>query len=78
MKKISKNLNKEYFIHEKIYSSNNNKNDKESKYLERIKLDKKIQENISKIENKNKINTEIGNKSFINKNKKNNNNQSDK
>jgi hypothetical protein len=74
VKNISKNLNKEYFIHEKIYSSN--KNDKESKYLERIKLDKKIKENISKIENKNKINNEIGNKSFINK--KNNNNQSDK
>ena len=40
MKKISKNLNKEYFIHEKIYSSNKN--------MQRIILDKKLKENIIK------------------------------
>ena len=37
IKKISKNLNKEYFIHEKIYSSNKN--------MQRIILDKKLKEN---------------------------------
>ena len=63
VKKLSKNLNKEYFIHEKIYSSN--KNEKENKNLERIKLDKKIKENIVKIENNNK--TPI-NKNNINSN----------
>ena len=40
IKKISKNLNKEYFIHEKIYSSNKN--------MQRIILDKKLKENIIK------------------------------
>ena len=40
IKKISKNLNKEYFIHEKIYSSNKN--------IQRILLDKKLKENSRK------------------------------
>ena len=55
IKKISKNLNKEYFIHEKIYSSNKN--------LQRIILDKKIKENSIKnsniINNQNKNQTQI-------------------
>ena len=48
-------------MHEKIYSSN--KNEKENKNLKSIKLDKKIKENIIKIENKNKT--------YINKNNNN-------
>ena len=40
IKKISKNLNKEYFIHEKIYLSNKN--------MQRIILDKKLKENNTK------------------------------
>ena len=40
IKKISKNLNKEYFIHEKIYSSNKN--------IQRILLDKKLKDNSRK------------------------------
>ena len=55
IKKISKNLNKEYFIHEKIYTSNKN--------LQRIILDKKIKENSIKnsniINNQNKNQTQI-------------------
>ena len=55
IKKISKNLNKEYFIHEKIYSSNKN--------LQRIILDKKIKENSIKNStinnNQNKNQTQI-------------------
>ena len=43
VKKISKNLNKEYFIHEKIYTIN--KNEKESKNVERIKMDRKMKKN---------------------------------
>ena len=43
IKKISKNLNKEYFIHEKIYSSNKN--------MQRIILDKKLKENSIKNSN---------------------------
>ena len=45
IKKISKNLNKEYFIHEKIYSSNKN--------VQRIALDKKLKENSIKNSNTN-------------------------
>ena len=47
IKKISKNLNKEYFIHEKIYSSNKN--------VQRIALDKKLKENSIKNSNNNNI-----------------------
>ena len=43
IKKISKNLNKEYFIHEKIYSSNKN--------MQRVILDKKLKENSIKNSN---------------------------
>jgi len=43
IKKISKNLNKEYFIHEKIYSSNKN--------MQRAILDKKLKENSIKNSN---------------------------
>ena len=72
IKKISKNLNKEYFIHEKIYSSNKN--------IQRIILDKKIKENSLKNtnmncqQNKNKtqiidnINNILNNESFNNNN----------
>jgi len=45
IKKISKNLNKEYFIHEKIYSSNKN--------MQRIILDKKLKENCIRNSNMN-------------------------
>ena len=45
IKKISKNLNKEYFIHEKIYSSNKN--------IQRITSDKKLKENSIKNSNNN-------------------------
>ena len=48
IKKISKNLNKEYFIHEKIYSSNKN--------VQRITLDKKLKENSIKNSNNNNNN----------------------
>ena len=43
IKKISKNLNKEYFIHEKIYCSNKN--------MQRVILDKKLKENSIKNSN---------------------------
>lgn len=43
IKKISKNLNKEYFIHEKIFSSNKN--------MQRVILDKKLKENSIKNSN---------------------------
>ena len=62
VKNISKNLNKEYFIHEKIYLSNKN-NEKDPKKMERIKLDKKMKEN--SIKNSNKSRTNIINKSYI-------------
>ena len=62
VKNISKNLNKEYFIHEKIYLSNKN-NEKDPKKIERIKLDKKMKEN--SIKNSNKSRTNIINKSYI-------------
>ena len=65
VKNISKNLNKEYFIHEKIYSSNKN-NEKEIRNIERIKLDKKMKEN--SIKNSNKSRTNIINKSYANTN----------
>ena len=65
VKNISKNLNKEYFIHEKIYSCNK-KNDKESKNLERIKINKKIKDNIK---NEKKLNMDSENKSFSNNRK---------
>ena len=55
IKNISKNLNKEYFIHEKIYSSNKN--------IQRILLDKKIKEN--SIKNSNMNNTLNKNKTQI-------------
>ena len=62
IKKISKNLNKEYFIHEKIYSSNKN--------MQRIILDKKLKENIiknSKGDFPNKNRTQIiDNKNILN------------
>ncbi len=45
IKKISKNLNKEYFIHEKIYASNKN--------VQRILLDRKLKENSIKNSNNN-------------------------
>ena len=45
IKKISKNLNKEYFIHEKIFSSN--------KKMQRMLLDKKLKENSIKNSNGN-------------------------
>ena len=48
IKKISKNLNKEYFIHEKIYASNKN--------VQRILLDKKLKENSIKNSNNNTFN----------------------
>ena len=53
IKKISKNLNKEYFIHEKIFSSNN-------KNKQRMILDKKLKENSIK---------NSGSNYFYNKNK---------
>ena len=62
VKNISKNLNKEYFIHEKIYLSNKN-NEKDPKKIERIKLDKKMKEN--SIKNSNKSRTNIINKSYV-------------
>ena len=65
VKNISKNLNKEYFIHEKIYLSNKN-NEKDPKKMERIKLDKKMKEN--SIKNSNKSRTNIINKSYIKSN----------
>ena len=69
VKKISKNLNKEYFIHEKIFSIN--KNEKETKNTERLKMDKKVKENSIKNGNKQKNDiNDISNKSYI----KNNNN----
>ena len=71
VKKISKNLNKEYFIHEKIYFSNNN--DKEKKNLEHEKIDKKFKENIVKIENKSKNKADMANKSYMKNNWNNNN-----
>jgi len=49
IKKISKNLNKEYFIHEKIFSSNN----KNNKNMQRMILDKKLKENSIKNSNGN-------------------------
>jgi len=55
IKKISKNLNKEYFIHEKIYSSNKN--------VQRILLDRKLKEN--SIKNSNNNNTFNKNKTQI-------------
>jgi len=67
-KKISKNLNKEYFIHEKIFSIN--KNEKEN--IERLKMDKKIKENSIKNGNNVKANSDIKNKSYINHNINNN------
>ena len=48
IKKISKNLNKEYFIHEKIFSSNKN-----NKNMQRMILDKKLKENSIKNSNGN-------------------------
>ena len=68
VKKISKNLNKEYFIHEKIFSIN--KNEKEN--IERLKMDKKIKENSIKNGNNVKANSDIKNKSYINHNINNN------
>ena len=65
VKNISKNLNKEYFIHEKIYLSNKN-NEKDPKKIERIKLDKKMKEN--SIKNSNKSRTNIINKSYVKSN----------
>ena len=62
VKKISKNLNKEYFIHEKIYSQNIQ--EKENRNMERLRVDKKIKENLAKIENKQKNNNELINKTF--------------
>ena len=71
IKKISKNLNKEYFIHEKIYSSNKN--------MQRIILDKKLKENIiknSKGDFPNKNRTQIiDNKSILNNESFNTNNK---
>ena len=67
-KKISKNLNKEYFIHEKIYTFNKNKN------MERIKIDKKIKDKYITNGNKIKSNINISNNHFIN-NYKNINNE---
>ena len=55
IKKISKNLNKEYFIHEKIYASNKN--------VQRILLDRKLKEN--SIKNSNNNNTFNKNKTQI-------------
>ena len=55
IKKISKNLNKEYFIHEKIYTSNKN--------VQRILLDRKLKEN--SIKNSNNNNTFNKNKTQI-------------
>jgi hypothetical protein len=67
VKKISKNLNKEYFIHEKIFSIN--KNEKETKNTERLKMDKKIKENSIKNGNKQKNDiNDISNKSYIKNN----------
>ena len=61
IKKISKNLNKEYFIYEKIYASNKN--------IQRIILDKKIKDNSiknSKLSNQNNnSNSNIKNKTQI-------------
>ena len=71
IKKISKNLNKEYFIHEKIYSSNKN--------MQRIILDKKLKENIiknSKGDFPNKNRTQIiDNNSILNNESFNTNNK---
>jgi len=69
VKKLSKNLNKEYFIHEKIFSINKNEKDKN---IERLKMDKKIKENSIKNGNNVKANSDIKNKSYINHNINNN------
>lgn len=65
IKNISKNLNKEYFMHEKIFSCNKN-NDKEANNLERIKMNK-IKDSIKKEKRKN---MDIENKTYLNTNDK--------
>ena len=65
VKNISKNLNKEYFIHEKICIFKK-KNDKTTNHLESIQLIKKIKGNNKKENNKN---LDKGNKTYLNNNK---------
>ena len=76
IKKISKNLNKEYFIYEKIYSSNksNNNNSNNNKNTQRFILNKKIKDNIIKNSSINtKINHTINKTQIIEDNNSNNN-----
>lgn len=69
-KNISKNLNKEYFIYEKIYSSNKNENDDSGKRnIRHLKLDRKKKDiGLNKGQINNNTKGEIKNNSCINDN----------